>query len=164
MKLLICTFHWYKWDLRAATGCHTQQCSGGVPPPSDHYCSPCYAKQPTGDVTGPTCSAASQEVNFRGGGVFASKQVGLSLVACDLQLPGFPVHHQIPEHAQTHGHGVGDATQPSRVGAQRPVNPESRPPDQSQQAGSGTRLSISALSQKCLTHSGGLIQSTSAGA
>ena len=26
--------------------------------------------------------------------------------------PGFPVHHQLPELAQTHVHGVGDAIQP----------------------------------------------------
>ena len=89
MKLLICTFHWYKWDLKAATGYHTRQCSGGVPPPSDH-CSPCYARQPSGNITVPTCSAGSQEVSFRGGGVFASKEVGLSSVACDLQLARLP--------------------------------------------------------------------------
>ena len=28
-------------------------------------------------------------------------------------MPGFPVHHQLPELAQTHGHQVGDAIQPS---------------------------------------------------
>jgi len=27
--------------------------------------------------------------------------------------PGFPVHHQLPELAQTHVHRVGDAIQPS---------------------------------------------------
>ena len=27
--------------------------------------------------------------------------------------PGFPVHHQLPELAQTNVHGVGDAIQPS---------------------------------------------------
>ena len=31
----------------------------------------------------------------------------------DCSSPGFPVHHQIPEHAQTHVHQVGDAIQPS---------------------------------------------------
>ena len=30
----------------------------------------------------------------------------------DCSTPGFPVHHQLPEHAQTHVHRVGDATQP----------------------------------------------------
>ena len=28
-------------------------------------------------------------------------------------MPGFPVHHQLPELAQTHVHQVGDAIQPS---------------------------------------------------
>ena len=27
-------------------------------------------------------------------------------------MPGFPVHHQLPEFTQTHVHQVGDATQP----------------------------------------------------
>ena len=30
----------------------------------------------------------------------------------DFSMPGFPVHHQLPEHAQTHVHRVGDAIQP----------------------------------------------------
>ena len=30
-----------------------------------------------------------------------------------LQQPGLPVHHQLPEPAQTHVHRVGDAIQPS---------------------------------------------------
>ena len=29
----------------------------------------------------------------------------------DCSTPGFPVHHHLPEFAQTHVHGVGDATQ-----------------------------------------------------
>jgi len=32
----------------------------------------------------------------------------------DCSTPGFPVHHQLPELAQTHVHWVNDATQPSR--------------------------------------------------
>ena len=32
----------------------------------------------------------------------------------DCSTPGFPVHHQLPELAQTHVHWVSDATQPSR--------------------------------------------------
>ena len=32
----------------------------------------------------------------------------------DCSTPGFPVHHQFPEIAQTHVHRVGDAIQPSR--------------------------------------------------
>ena len=31
----------------------------------------------------------------------------------DCRTPGFPIHHQLPEHAQTHVHWVGDAIQPS---------------------------------------------------
>jgi len=31
----------------------------------------------------------------------------------DYSMPGFPVHHQLLEFAQTHVHRVGDATQPS---------------------------------------------------
>ena len=31
----------------------------------------------------------------------------------DCSTPGLPVHHQLPELAQTHVHRVGDAIQPS---------------------------------------------------
>ena len=31
----------------------------------------------------------------------------------DSSMPGFPVHHQLPELAQTHVHQIGDAMQPS---------------------------------------------------
>ena len=31
----------------------------------------------------------------------------------DCSLPGFPVHHQLPELAHTHVHRVSDAIQPS---------------------------------------------------
>ena len=31
----------------------------------------------------------------------------------DCSTPGFPVHHQLPEFAQTHAHWVSDAIQPS---------------------------------------------------
>ena len=37
---------------------------------------------------------------------------------CDLMdcsMPGFPVHHQLPELAQTHVHWAGDAIQPSHL-------------------------------------------------
>ena len=30
----------------------------------------------------------------------------------DCSMPGFPIHHQLPELAQTHVHGVGDNIQP----------------------------------------------------
>ena len=32
----------------------------------------------------------------------------------DCSTPGFPVHHQLPEHTQTHVHRIGDAIQPSQ--------------------------------------------------
>ena len=38
------------------------------------------------------------------------------LILCspmNCNMPGFPVHHQLPEHAQTHVHWVSDAIQPS---------------------------------------------------
>ena len=31
----------------------------------------------------------------------------------DFSMPGFPVHHQLPEPTQTHVHHFGDAIQPS---------------------------------------------------
>ena len=31
----------------------------------------------------------------------------------DFSMPGFPVHHQLPEPTQTHVHHTGDAIQPS---------------------------------------------------
>ena len=31
----------------------------------------------------------------------------------DCSMPGFPVHHQLPEFTQTHVHWIGDAIQPS---------------------------------------------------
>ena len=40
----------------------------------------------------------------------------LCLTLCDPmdgRMPGFPVHHQLPEFTQTHVHWVGDAIQPS---------------------------------------------------
>ena len=40
----------------------------------------------------------------------------LCLTLCDpmdCSMPGFPVHHQFPELAQTHVHWIGDAIQPS---------------------------------------------------
>ena len=45
-----------------------------------------------------------------------SSVVQLCLTSCspmDCSMPGFPVHHQLPELAQTHVHRVSDAIQPS---------------------------------------------------
>ena len=41
----------------------------------------------------------------------------------DCSTPGFPVHHQLPEHVQTHVHRVSDAIQPSC----HPLSPPSPP-------------------------------------
>ena len=40
-------------------------------------------------------------------------QSSLSLRSMVSSKPGFPVHHQVPEPAQTHVHRVSDAMQPS---------------------------------------------------
>ena len=49
---------------------------------------------------------------------FSSAQFSRSVVSDSLQpmncsTPGLPVHHQVPEPAQTHVHWVGNAIQPS---------------------------------------------------
>ena len=45
---------------------------------------------------------------------FSRSVVSDSLQPTDCSTPGFPVHHQLPELAQTHVHWVGDAIQPSQ--------------------------------------------------
>ena len=48
------------------------------------------------------------------------------LILCDpmdCSTPGLPVHHQLPEFAQTHVHWVGDAIQPSRSLLSLPLLP-----------------------------------------
>ena len=42
-------------------------------------------------------------------------RVRLFVNPMDYSMPGFPVHHQLPELAQTHDHGVGDSIQPSHT-------------------------------------------------
>ena len=44
---------------------------------------------------------------------FSRSVVSDSLRPRESQLPGLPVHHQLPEFTQTHVHWVGDAIQPS---------------------------------------------------
>ena len=39
--------------------------------------------------------------------------VRLFVTSMDYSMPGFPIHHQLPELAQTHVHQVSDAIQPS---------------------------------------------------
>ena len=53
---------------------------------------------------------------FSPGSVQFSSVIQLCLTFCnpmDCSTPGFPVHHQLPELAQTHIHWVHDAIQPS---------------------------------------------------
>ena len=59
---------------------------------------------------------------------FSHSVVSNSLQPIDYSTPGFPVHHQIPELAQTHGHQVSDAIQPSHP----LLSPTSSAPDPSQ--------------------------------
>ena len=44
---------------------------------------------------------------------FSRSVTSNSLPPMDCNMPGFPVHHQLPELAQSYVHGVGDAIQPS---------------------------------------------------
>ena len=54
------------------------------------------------------------EVHCTYGSVQFSRSVILTLCdPMDCSMPGFPVHHQLPEFTQTHVHWVGDAIQPS---------------------------------------------------
>ena len=50
---------------------------------------------------------------------FSSSVLSDSLRPQDCNTPGFPIHHQLLELAQTHVHWVGDAIQPSH----RPSSP-----------------------------------------
>ena len=43
---------------------------------------------------------------------FSCSAVSDSLWSMDCSMPGFPVHHQLPDLAQTHVHWVGDTIQP----------------------------------------------------
>ena len=48
----------------------------------------------------------------------------------DCSTPGFPVHHQLPELAQTHVHQVGDAIQPSHPLSSPSLSSFNLPPNQ----------------------------------
>ena len=67
----------------------------------------------------PLCSslsAPSSSPFFSSPSVQFSSAAQSCLTLCDpmdCSMPGFPVHHQLPELAQTHVHPVGDAIQPS---------------------------------------------------
>ena len=45
----------------------------------------------------------------------------------DCSMPGFSVHHQLPELSQTHGHRVGDAIQPCHLYCPLLLQPSSFP-------------------------------------
>jgi len=61
-----------------------------------------------------------QKVSVRATSMFSSVQFRSVVQLCptlcdpmDYSTLGFPVHHQLPELAQTHVHCIGDAIQPS---------------------------------------------------
>ena len=69
---------------------------------------------------------ATEQHFSSGEGVSVSSAAQSCLTLCDpmdCSTPGFPVHHQLLEHAQTHVHRVGDAIQPSH-----PLSSPSPPP------------------------------------
>ena len=53
-----------------------------------------------------------EERQDRGAVVQSLSWVRLFVSPMDCSMPGFPVHHQLPELAQTHVHPVSDAIQP----------------------------------------------------
>ena len=60
------------------------------------------------------CYTMRQQNSIHGHYQFSSVQSHLTLCnPMDCSTPGFPVHHQLSELAQTHIHEVGDAIQPS---------------------------------------------------
>ena len=57
-----------------------------------------------------------QELTQHGKAIAVVQSLSLGATLCDpvdCSTPGFPVLHCLPEFAQTHAHGVGDAIQPS---------------------------------------------------
>ena len=71
-----------------------------------------------GTLTWKFCSSLYKKTftrrSLQEGHLFSSVQSCLTL--CDpmgCRMPGFPVHHQLPQLAQTHVHWVGEAIQPS---------------------------------------------------
>ena len=61
--------------------------------------------------------------------MFVSVQFSPSVVSdpMDCSTPGFPVHHELPELAQTHVHRVGDVIQPSPTLLSPSLPPQSCP-------------------------------------
>ena len=66
---------------------------------------------------GPTnlhCVRVSQSVQFSSAHFSSVAQLCPTLCdPMDCSMPGFPVHHQLPEFTQTHVHWISDAIQPS---------------------------------------------------
>ena len=62
---------------------------------------------------------------------FSRSVMSDSLRPHELQQPGLPVHHQLPEFTQTHVHQVGDAIQPSHPVAPFSSCPQSLPASES---------------------------------
>ena len=58
-------------------------------------------------------SYTAKRINYKYQSVHFSCSVKSESAIHGLQKPGFPVHHQLPEPAQTHVHWVSDAMQPS---------------------------------------------------
>ena len=54
-----------------------------------------------------------EALNTQSSSVQWLRRVRLFVTPTDCSTPGFPVHHQLPELAQTHVHWVSDAIQPS---------------------------------------------------
>ena len=96
---------------------------------------------------------ASMELGEATSVQFSSVQ-SLSLTLCDptdCSKPGYPVHHQLPELAQTHVHRVSDAIQPSHplsfpsLPASKPVPAAGSFPMSQFIASSGQSIRVSAL-------------------
>ena len=64
----------------------------------------------------------------------------------DCSMPGFPIHHQLPEHTQTHVHHISDAIQPSHplLSPSLPAFNLSQHQDLFQLGGQSIRVSASA--------------------
>ena len=61
-------------------------------------------------------AVGSQETYFISQSVSSVDQLCLTLCdSMDYSMPGFPVHHQLPELTQTHVHQVSDVIQPSNL-------------------------------------------------
>ena len=84
---------------------HQLWCSPSNPPPTTNWRNLCLFQ------SSKICYLKKKETSAQFSSVAQS-----CLTLCnpiDCSMPGFPIHHQLPEIAQTHVHWVGDAIQPS---------------------------------------------------